>query len=210
MQALTEGQPKPDWDHVKSVVLSDAADAPIEAHFFVEKGNVGRAGEAYVYLEHKGRLYELGDVAASYGLDEVAVELLKPPYTSGVNDVRIIAGLGTSFTTWHLIGYDEADGKLLTWQVIGRPRLLDLDGDGLTELVAVFEGVHNNPPDLAIFRSTNEQLEVSNMNSQSGRTGIPYTRLMLENDQPVIQAGDFLTDTSVHYRYVKGILIQLP
>lgn len=206
MMDVTQGEPKKIWEKVKSISLGEQDAAQVSIHLYVEPGN---ENSAYAFLEHKGELFEFGDVADTFGLDDVVVESVNQSFLSDKKNIKVFAGIGTTFTGWDIISYDEEHSKWLRFEAIGRPQMIDLDGDGIKEMIATFEGAHLNAPDISIVRWNNGHLEFSEIAAQSGISDKSYARLIIKDNLPVVEIGELGIEKSEYYKYTKGLLVKI-
>jgi hypothetical protein len=131
----------------------------------------------------------------------VLVETVNHYFETKEKIIKVFAGIGTSYISWDIIAFDGEQGKWTTFEVMGRPQIMDLDGDGSEEMVVSFEGVHLNPPDVEIVRWNNGTLEFSQIAAQSGVSGKPYARLTMKDNLPVIEVGDVAEEIPQQYKY---------
>jgi hypothetical protein len=207
IKEIKQGTPKKGWIQVKTIEIGKLDAGRVLVHFYVESDN---ENSVYAFVEHVGKLYELGDVAYSYGLDDVLVQRVNQSFNDGEKNINIIAGLGTAFTYWDILAFDQKNGRWLTFEVMGRPEMVDLDHDGRKELVAIFEGAHLNYPDVAIARLNKGMLELSEIAEQIGKSDKQYVRITKEDGSFVFETGKVNEDQPQHYfRYENGQLTPL-
>jgi len=98
--------------------------------------------------------------------------------------------------------YDEENSKVMSIDLWGEPRLIDLDQDGNEELVIEFLGSHLSWPDLSILKSNHGELEIStSVFDTIHRNEGDFAKIT--NDQnPVISLSNVKSDNEPIYEYV--------
>ncbi|MHA6482093.1 hypothetical protein ACX1C1_09370 [Paenibacillus sp. strain BS8-2] len=151
---IPESTPPVDWSNVKTIGLGLVDDKPISVHFYskdildnsnnIQNNNI----EVQALFQYEGKLYDYEQIIPCQ-LSEVEARKVDGSF----NDIVVLAGIGTAFTYWNIIALDKISNKLLSFQTIGQPEMIDLDSDGHEELVAAFEGAHINFPNMKSFDS---------------------------------------------------------
>jgi hypothetical protein len=155
IELLEQGRAPNGCRIAKSIELERYGGDRVSLELWVERGQDGdenqipMVGSVYAYLKVGDVAYDIGDVAGSYGLDDVEHQSL--PFILENAGLRLICGVGTQYTGWHVVGYSEHAGEWVVFDVPGVPEEIDLDCSGDAELIVVFEGVHLNPPDVYIY-----------------------------------------------------------
>lgn len=183
-----------DWTMTKEIKIGDTAIILYE----------DKSGDDYTLAKHVGKYYDLGGV---YNIENIKTQTLGGEF----GDIELIGGIGTDFTYWDVLGLDKQSGNLVSFQTIGRPEMMDLDGDGSEEMIASFEGAHLNFPNIEIVRINNGQMESAEMIDQSGNEEDPkFARLSKESVVVVIEIGKVREDGSEHqYKYENGQLVEI-
>lgn len=99
---------------------------------------------------------------------------------------------------------------LYSFRTIGRPELIDLDSDGLKELVASFEGAHLNFPNIEIIRYKNEEMESAQVIELQNSEDPEYARLVKQGSDFVIETGKVREETTLQrFKYESGRLVRI-
>lgn len=187
MEQLEQRQALPSFPAARSISWGRMNGAEVTLHLYGYLAPSG-VGDDWVsaFLEHSGKFYYLGpDVANSYGLDDTEVQAVNWT-AAGEGKLRLVGAVGTPYTAWQVVGYDEMKEQWLNFRVPGRPQVLDLDRDGEQELVAIFGGAHLNLPDVYLYRWHNNSLEEADL---ARDTGNDYAKLLSRDGAWVIEGG---------------------
>jgi hypothetical protein len=201
LQNMAEGEPKTEWKKEQSIPMGEVDGESVLIHLYTD--DIGNS--TFGFLEHRGKQYVLSDVAGS--IDDVKVETINQPF-NGI--LQVLMGIGTSYTTWEVVAYDATQGAWTSFETIGRPQIIDLDGDGMQELVANFEGAHLNFPNVEIVRVNNGRMDSARVIDTSGSAEDPqYARLFHDNGRYLIEIGNVREDVPGRkYRYEDGSLVE--
>lgn len=203
-EILIENQPDISWILGKSIYFGDFPNQ-IEStiHLYVENSIKAEESAVYGFLEHEGKLYEIG-VVSNYGIDSVNVNLIDRTFDQ-IKEIEIIGKMGAIYIEMKLISYNETSknwGNLLT---MGSPQIVDLDEDGLEELIAVSTG--SIPSFVDIYRWNGNCFEKSSVTDETNNV---YAILNIIDNEWVIETGSYVegeTLESTLCRYEKGKLI---
>jgi hypothetical protein len=203
MEKMNQNQPKKEWTLAKTIAFSSVNNKPTTLNLYTDSFN---RGSVYAMLDSNGVLYELGDVSKSYGLDEVKVVPFLHTFEDQAAKLQVLGGVGTAFTGWSWIAIDVTNKSLVTFGQIGSPQLADLDGNGMEELVSVFDGVHLQAPDVSLVEWRGGHLESVNVAGQIGITSQPFSRLSKQGAYTLIESGSLSEEATVLYSYRNGSL----
>lgn len=170
-------------------------------HLYVEPGATDphQSGEVRAYIKEGERWFHVGVVSA-YGLDDIEVRT-GDRTGDGMRELHITGGLGAAYRELKLVGYDaEAD----LWQkelVMGTPQIVDLDEDGVEELIAVSAG--SIPSYLTVYRWNGTIFEQANVGEQLGSE-----QAFLEYRRVGDQYHWVIKTDQGEYRYDNGMLVE--
>jgi hypothetical protein len=121
----------------------------------------GISGPVHALLEHGGIFYEVG-LVGNYGLD--LVFMAQNDWTlDGEAEIEIMGALGASYVEMRLIAFDPARGGWNQLLMMGSPQRLDLDEDGVPEILAVSAGSLPGYADLYRWRENHfEKASIAN------------------------------------------------
>ena len=206
---LEEGQPGENLVMGKSMYIG-VVPKQIEAtiYLYVEVGSEGgetNTGTAYGFLEYEGKLYEIGEVG-NYGLDSVRIDLFDKTY-DGIKDIVITGPKGAAYEEMNIISYNQENKEWMNILTMGSPQIVDLDDDGVEELVAVSAG--SLPSYVDFYRWGQNRFEKASVTEATGKD---YAQLYNKNGQWIIESGKLgngKAETIQYYRYDNGKLIDI-
>lgn len=202
IEKLNQNQPKKEWTLAKTITFSSVNNKPVMLNLYTHSSD---RGSVFAMLDANGDLYELGEVGNSFSLDEVKVV---PVSYTFEEQLQVLGGVGTSFTRWLWVAYDFTNKSLVSFGQIGSPQLADLDGNGKEELVASFDGVHLQYPDVSLMEWRDGHLQSVNVAGQIGITSQPYSRLSKQGSYTLIGAGSLSEEVIVFYTCRNGSLMK--
>gem|GEM_PF-6319268 len=163
------------------------------------------SGNSWTFARYEAKTYMLG---GAYPAETMKIQ----PLESEFGGIKLIGGVGSDLTAWDILGLDK-EGKFITFQAIGRPEIMDLDGNGTTEIVASFEGAHLHFPNVEIFKVTHGQLESAEVTDPSSfpiGEDLPYARFFKDNSTSLIMIGKAHKEGAERlYRYEDGHLLEV-
>ncbi|XEC94470.1 hypothetical protein AB6A23_24670 [Paenibacillus tarimensis] len=190
---LQSKAPDEDWTVAKKVSVGNTAVIVYE----------DTSGGNHSLIKHRGNYYVLNNF---YDAKTVRIQELKGDF----GDIKLIGGVGTDLTLWDVLGLNM-ENKLVSFETIGRPQMVDLDRDGTKELVASFEGAHLNFPNIEIVRVTG-RMESAVAISQSAiqEDNLQFARLTNVNDSYQILIGKVREEgTERQYFYTGDQLVEI-
>ncbi|TDF99729.1 hypothetical protein [Paenibacillus piri] len=202
LNELHDTKPEVEWIVIRTVDLGTADGKPISMLLYSEDSQNGEA-DVHAMIRHAEQLYELG--ANPFQLRQTEIRKLEGSF----HDVIIIAGIGTNLTVWNVVAFNKSSGKLLTFETIGSPEVIDLDADGQTELVAAFEGTHLNFPNVEIIRFHNGEFESAQAVAAQNPEDPEYARLAMQSSGTVIEIGKLRDERPHRYKYENGRLVEM-
>lgn len=165
-------------------------------------------GEEHIraYLEHNGKLYDVGSVALENQLEDVSVALTDVT-GDGVKELLIQGIKGTTYIELNIVGFNEKSKQWERLLQTGSPAgITDVDRDGILEIFATSRG--SNPAYVWIYRWHQNQFYKIDVAAT-----VPGTYASLTSEQNVIEVG--IKDAESEkvekalYKYKEGSLIKL-
>lgn len=200
MNEIRDTKPKDEWSEVQSVDLGTADGEPISILLYSEDSQNAES-DVHAFVQHAGKLYDMG--VNSYRLSELETQKLDGSF----DDVVLLAGIGTKLTYWNVVAFDKKSDKLLSFEMVGRPEMIDLDSDGYKELVASFEGAHMNFPNVEIIRSKDAEMESAKVIEAQNSEDPEYARLVKQDSNFVFEVGKVQEEQPQRFKYENGRLI---
>ncbi|WP_216831768.1 hypothetical protein [Alkalihalobacterium elongatum] len=169
LNELLEGEPREDWEYIKSVPLSVLKEKNVTLHVYKDTDPNGLCNNSTVsILEYDDKKYELNEctsegllqkyleeIGALYAIDHLFDDQERKQVV--LTGIELFAnGPGRMI----FVIYDITDEKFLTFEDWGIPFISDLE-EGEDFLVVQFPGLHLHSPDVNIYRSVKGQLEKS-------------------------------------------------
>ncbi|MGM0882860.1 MAG: hypothetical protein ACQEXQ_17720 [Bacillota bacterium] len=193
--AVTQLLPKnanEDWTVTKEIKIRDTA------IILYEDGS----RDGYALAKHAGKFYDLGGV---YNVENIKTQMLEGPF----GDIELIGGIGTDLTSWEILGMYKQSGNLMLFQTIGRPEMIDLEGDGSEEMIASFNGAHLNFPNVEILRLNGSEIESAEMVDQTSNSeDQKFARVLKKSGDVVFEIGKVREDgTERQFTYENGQLV---
>lgn len=208
-QSLIEGLPKNGWIKGKSIYygnLSNQIEATV--HLYVDNDeNIdleSDEGVIYGFLEHEGKLYELG-VVSNYGIDSVNINLADRTF-DGMKEIEIDGGMGAAYLEMKIIRYDQINKEWENILTMGSPQIADLDKDGQEEIIGVSAG--SLPPYVDIYKWNNDHFEKADIVNDTEST---YANLYTIDGEWLIETGKYENEKTTEatlYKYEAGKLKQ--
>lgn len=205
---LIEGQPKVNWIKGKSIYFGNLPDQ-IEStiHLYLENDSnevESSGGDIHAFLEHENIMYDLGYVS-SYGIEDVNV-ILEDRTSDSIKEINIVGGMGATYVELKVIGYDKESKEWVNLLTMGTPQIVDLDGDGQEEIIAISIG--SLPSFVDIYKWNENHFEKASITDATDNT---YADIYNEDGKWIIESGKFGNgqETTPHYyRYEGGKLIE--
>ncbi|MEK4511002.1 hypothetical protein [Paenibacillus sp. FSL K6-2524] len=158
--------------------------------------------DVYAFLIDEGQSYSIG-LASSYSLLGIN-ELIASDLTgNGQNELLISGDMGAAYVELKVIGYDAETKRWLNLLTMGTPKIVDLDGDGKSDLMAV-SAAGSIPSYLLIYQWTQGHFEMADVVKQLGNV---YTTLVEQDGSTLIQSGT--DDAKKLFRYADGELAEV-
>lgn len=161
------------WEHTQTISFGEIDGEPVSLEVYKIHDNKALCGLSYeriVLIEHKKVKYRYQDCFSASLEDEnpeqhAALFLLGYKQEENRGSTLIVHGAAELSANgpgrMAYFYFDVAQGRWYGFEDWGYPRVVDLDGDGIAELVNQFQGLHMNWPDITVYRWTNRILEKS-------------------------------------------------
>ena len=208
-QSLIEGLPKDELIKGKSIYygnLSNQIEATV--HLYVDNDeNIdleSDEGVIYGFLEHEGKLYELG-VLSNYGIDSVNINLSDRTF-DGMKEIEIDGGMGATYLEVKIIRYNQINKEWENLLTMGSPQIADLDKDGQEEIIGVSAG--SLLPYVDIYKWNNDHFEKADIVNDTEST---YASLYTIDGEWLIETGKYengKTTEATLFKYEAGKLKQ--
>lgn len=196
---------KPASDYIEGKVIQ-LEDIDVTLHFYLAlKEKSEENADVFGFLEHKGNIYDIGQIS-SFGLESLKVETIDRTF-DGKKEIQIIGDMGATYSQMILIRYDENQGQWQNLLTMGSPEIVDLDGDGIEELIDISRG--SLPPYVDIYRWNNDNFEMVGIGEATGNA---YAMLYQDEEGWIIKAGRPTEDIgklTKFYKYDRGKLVEL-
>jgi len=208
---LTEGEAGADWKSMQSMDFGQIAEQEAVFHLYHTPASDDKAVEAI------NGLLQWGD--KRYPMLELLPRLEKETPDSciglckmdqavpGSEDVKLIGGIpllatGSGLYKYLLIHGDDATGMYF-FDAWGRLQMADMDGDGIDEMLLIFEGLGNNAPDLFLLRWNEGTMEISQSFLEGMSLGQGYLAELnqLEDGSYIVRVYDLAKEDSVYRDY---------
>ncbi len=157
--------------------------------------------DIHAYLWDDGHAYDIG-LVGSYGMEGVQEPRASDVTGDGAEELLVVGAMGASYEELKVLHYEATSGKWSNVLTMGTPAIVDLDGDGRDDLVAVSAG--SLPSYLQIGRWNEGRFELADAATALGSADV---RLVRADGEPRIQSGPEGEPGGRLYRYAGGELI---
>lgn len=151
-------------------------------------------------FEYKGKKYILRNLAYASDIDLVKVDRLQLVYNINGKKIILVSGIGSPNLGYQYIFFDEQSNVWNSFHNWGTPKVIDLDQNGIKEVLLQFQGLHNNAPDLNILSLQNGSFMITDINDElyqnikldAVKSKISSTFIKEQNDKTMIQISDLM------------------
>ncbi len=116
-------------------------------------------------FKHGGSQYILTDLGYSHDLGAIKVYDLQISYNNAGNSICLLAAIGSDILGYKYVFYDETRDEWIFYHNWGTPTAVDINHDGVSEILMQFEGLHNNPAGGSILTYYKGQFVAAGINS---------------------------------------------
>ncbi len=149
-------------------------------------------------FQYLGKEYFLNYLGYAQDIDSIVVYELQLDYLYNGESMRIVSCIGSSIVGYTYLVYDEANDKWLSFHNWGTPQAIDINQDGVKEVVLQFAGLHLNTPNVNILSFKNRDFILTDVNEEVSKmvtfdANIYKISSILTNetnDKPIIQITD--------------------
>lgn len=117
-------------------------------------------------FEHKGNKYKLDNLGYATDLDLLEIHQLKLIYNSEEKNIALVSSIGSSILGYTYLLYDESSESWFSFHNWGTPEIVDINQDGVKEVLLKFSGLHNNRSDLNMLSLRDGRLMTVDINSE--------------------------------------------
>jgi hypothetical protein len=121
----------------------------------------------FLNVEHESQqqaFVRIEDGGYATDLESFEIHKLQLVYNTNGKNIVLVSGIGSPFSGYQYILFDELDNKWISFHNWGTPQVLDINDDSINEVLLQFHGMHLNTPDLYIFSFQNGRLMIADVN----------------------------------------------
>lgn len=212
MEAIPEGEAEQSWTSIGTVELGEAGGVQTVLQVYSELREPGRLRERHHGMLQRGdRRYVIYDISPDILEDaedpcrtSTLCRIHRPlPENEHLELVAAIASFGNGPGRMMHIVYDTNRNFFLSYEQWGVPEFIDLDADGVDELVIQFRGTGMNWPDMTVVRFDGGEIlwNESIKNVLGGGVSESVTLQRGSDGAPVFQMSTVLNSAAPMYSY---------
>ena len=159
--------------------------------------------EVLAFVVDGEKVYNIG-VVSRYGIDDVTVEANDWNHDKRT-EVNISGSVGTTIVQLHIVDFDKKSKGWVNLLTLDGPNFIDLDADGVEELVAVSAG--STPTYVSLVRWKKNHFEAADIAKSTNNT---YANIRITDETVQLEAGKELNGAAEKhfYQYKDGYLLE--
>jgi hypothetical protein len=147
---IPKGSPDKLWKFIKSISMGSIEQTPVKILLYKETGILSAVDQIHALLEYKGEYYLMSSIA--YTMDDFESWIFQKEYPKNASTIYLQGAFGSAASGIFYVFYDKESQKWFSYQEFGSPTVIDLDHDGIDEIVIEFMGKPLNPTDVKILK----------------------------------------------------------
>ena len=150
------------WRKMSSLPFGEFSDQPITIDLYTTK----KSQDVNGILHFEGNTYLIKDLGYAHDLNSIETYIIQEHYKTDNEYIIFVGGIGNKKTfSLKYLFFNVLTDEWMVYQNWGIPKVVDLNQDGVKEIIVQFDGLHAHLPNINILKRKDGKFEVADIQS---------------------------------------------
>lgn len=159
-------------NELKSERLGNAGKSQINITLYSDKDN-----NIFGVFKHKSKNYMLTYLGYAHDINSIEIHKLQLKFKFNGGIIDLVSCIGSSTLGYTYVIFNEASNSWFSFHNWGKPQVIDVNQDGIKEVILQFGGMHLNAPELNILSFQKGSFMLADINDEVDRLDTNITKV---------------------------------